>query len=338
MRAVLVRDWTMPDRLEVTEVPRPEPSPREVLIRVEASAVSHSLSLLIAGKYQRKPALPFVPGNTAAGTVVAAGPGATRFGPGARVLASMEQGGLAEYAVAHEANAYAIPDGMDAARATTLNTAYNSVCAALTWPRLLDLQPGHTLLVHGAGGSVGSAAWEIGRLLGARVIATARGAAKLAFARECGAAEVIDPDPPTLKARVMALTGGEGVHAVLDPVGGALFAESLRCLRPEGRICPIGFAGGEIPQVPANLLLVKNISVVGLYMGFYKIDDRDGQEARMRALFDRLGGWFTAGLIGPRIAATFPLERIRDAFAMVLDRDKIGHVAVLPDQTTLGLS
>jgi len=338
MRAVLVRDWTTPDRLEIAEIPRPEPGPRDLLIRVEASAVSHSLSLLIAGKYQRKPPLPFVPGNTAAGTVVAAGKDATRFAPGARVVASLEHGGLAEFAVAHEANAYAIPDALDAARATTLNTSYNSVCAALTWPRLLDVQAGQVLLVHGAGGSVGNAACEIGRLLGARVIATSRGQAKQDYARAAGAAEVIEPDPPTLKTRVMALTENKGVHAVLDSVGGALFAASLRCLRPEGRICPIGFAGGEIPQIPANLLLVKNISVVGLYMGFYKIDDRDRQEARVRAVFDRLGAWFTAGLIKPRIAAALPLDRIREAFAIVGDREHLGHVAVLPDQTTLGLA
>ena len=330
MRAVLVRDWTTPDRLDLAEVPRPVPGPREVLIRVQAAAVSHSLSLLIAGKYQRRPPLPFIPGNTAVGEVIAGGPGATRFAPGSRVIASLEQGALAEYAVAHEANAYAIPDRIDPAAATAFNTAYNSVAAALAWPRLLDLQPGQSLLVHGAGGGIGSAACEIGRHLGARVIATAGSAAKRDFARACGAADVLAPDPATLKERVLALTDGEGVHAVLDPVGGALFRESLRCLRPEGRICPIGFAGGEIPQVPANLLLVKNIAVIGLYMGWYKIDARDAQEARMRALFDRLAAWWEAGAIRPRLAATFPLEDIRAAFAAVLDRDHIGHVAVMP--------
>ena len=330
MRAVLVQDWTTPDRLELAEVKRPEPGPREVLIRVRAAAVSHALSLLIAGKYQRRPALPFIPGNTAVGEVISCGRGATRFAPGRRVIASLEQGALAEYAVAHEANAYAIPASLDPAAATAFNTAYNSVAAALTWPRLLDLQPGKTLLVHGAGGGIGSAACEIGRHLGARIIATASSAAKRDFARACGATDVLDADPAALKAAVLALTEGEGVHAVLDPVGGALFRESLRCLRPEGRICPIGFAGGEIPQVPANLLLVKNIAVIGLSMGWYKIDARDAQEARMRALFDRLGTWWQESAIRPRLAATFPLDRVRDAFAAVLDRGHLGHVAVLP--------
>ncbi len=330
MRAVLVRDWTTPDRLAIADVPRPAPGRREVLIRVGASAVSHALSLLIAGKYQRKPSLPFIPGNTVAGEVVAVGEGVTRFVPGARVVAALEHGGLAEFAVAYEATTYEIPDGLGYARATAFNTAHNSTLAALTWPRLLDVQPGQTLLVHGAGGGVGSAACEIGRALGATVIATAGSDAKRAFAQDCGATHVIAPDPPTLKARVLALTEGRGVQAVLDPVGGDLFRESLRCLAPEGRICPIGFASGVIPDVPANLLLVKNIAVVGLYMGFYKIDDRDTQAPRVQALFDRLGAMFEAGAIRPRLAARFPLDQVREAFAAVLRRDHLGHVAVEP--------
>jgi len=330
MRAVLVRDWTRPDRLELAEVPRPKPGPRELLIRVGASAVSHALSLLIAGQYQRRPPLPFIPGNTVAGTVVAVGEAVTRFAPGARVVAAIEHGGLAELAVAHEATSYAIPDRLDFARATALNTAYNSTLAALTWPRLLDLQPGQTLLVHGAGGGVGSAACEIGRALRATVIATAGTAPKRAFALDRGATHAIEPDPPTLKARVLALTDGRGAQAVLDPVGGDIFRESLRCLAPEGRICPIGFASGAIPDVPANLLLVKNIAVVGLYMGFYKIDDRDAQAPRVQALFARLGAMFEAGAISPHLAARFPLDRVRDAFAAVLGRNHLGHVAVEP--------
>jgi NADPH2:quinone reductase len=330
MRAVLVRRWTAPEGLEIADVPRPSPAPRELLIRVGAAAVSRALSLLIAGQYQRKPRLPFIPGNTVAGEVVAIGAGVTRFAPGARVVAAIEHGGLAEFAVAHEATSYAIPNGLDFARATAFNTAYNSTLAALTWPRLLDVQPGQVLLAHGAGGGIGSAACEIGRALGAVVIATAGSDAKRAFALERGATQVIAPDPPTLKSRVLALTGGRGVQAVLDPVGGDLFRESLRCLAPEGRICPIGFASGAIPDVPANLLLVKNIAVVGLYMGYYKIDDRDAQAPRVWALFERLGAMFKAGAINPHLAARFRLDQVRDAFAAVLDRDHLGHVAVEP--------
>jgi NADPH2:quinone reductase len=330
MRALLVREWTTPEGLEPAELPVPVPGPREVLIRVRAAAVSYALSLLIAGRSQRRPPLPFVPGNTAAGEVVVLGPGARRFMPGARVLAAIEYGALAEFAVAHEANVYAIPDGLDFPRATALNTAYNSALAALHWPHVLGVREGQVLLVHGAGGGVGSAACEIGRSLGATVIATAGSQAKLDFARECGARHVMLAEPALLKDRVMELTGGRGVHAVLDPVGGSLFRESLRCLRPEGRICPIGFASGDIPQVPANLLLVKNIAVCGLYMGWYKIDARDAEEARVRALFERLGTWFEAGRIAPRLAARFPMDRAAEAFGAVLDRGRVGHVVIEP--------
>jgi NADPH2:quinone reductase len=330
MRALLVRKWTTPKGLEPAELPMPVPGPREVLIRVRAAAVSYALSLLIAGRYQRRPPLPFVPGNTAAGEVVALGPGAGRFVPGARVLVAIEYGALAEFAVAHEANVYAIPEGLDFARATALNTAYNSALAALHWPHVLGLREGQFLLVHGAGGGVGSAACEIGRNLGATVIATAGSQAKVDFARGCGARHAILAEPASLKARVMELTYGRGVHAVLDPVGGPLFRESLRCLRPEGRICPIGFASGEIPQVPANLLLVKNIAVCGIYMGWYKIDARDAEEARVRALFEQLGAWFEAGRIAPYVAARFPMDCPAGAFEAVLDRGRVGHVVIEP--------
>jgi NADPH2:quinone reductase len=333
MRAVLVRQWTAPEGLEVVDMPRPEPGPGEVLIRVRAAALSFALSLLIAGKYQRRPSLPFIPGNTAAGEIV----GGARDGE--RVVASTGDGALAEYVVAHPANVYPIPAGLDFARATALNTAYNSTAAALTWPHVLRLAAGETLLVHGAAGGVGSAACEIGRLLGARVIATASSAAKRDVALACGAHAAIAADAADLKPAVMELTGGIGVNAVLDPVGGALFTESLRCLAPEGRICPIGFAGGAIPDVPVNLLLVKNIAVTGLNMGHYKITARDAHAARVQALFARLGAWFEQGLIAPRLAACFPPERIAEAFACVLDRDHIGHVVVVfGDQTTLGLA
>ena len=322
MRALLVRGWTTPEGLELAEVPRPAPGPGEVLVRVRAAALSFALSLLIAGKYQRRPALPFIPGNTAAGEIL----GGPRDGE--RVVVSIGDGALAEYAVAHEANVYPIPPGLDFARATALNTAYNSAAAALTWPHLLGLRGGDTLLVHGAGGGVGSAACEIARLLGAAVIATASSARKRDFALACGATHALAPDPATLKQRVMALTGGIGLRAVLDPVGGALFTESLRCLAPEGRICPIGFASGSIPEMPVNLLLVKNIAVTGLNMGHYKIAARESEAPRVQALFAQLGRWVEAGLIAPRLAAALPPERVAEGFALVLDREQIGHVVV----------
>jgi len=329
MRAIEITRWSTPEDLRVSDIAAPACGPNDVRIRVGATTVTYALSLLIAGKYQRKPAFPFVPGNTAVGTVIETGSAAKRFRVGDRVLASMEFGGLAEEAVATEANVYGIPDSLPFSRAIAFNTAYNSVAAALIWPHLLDIKRGHKLLVHGGAGSAGSAAVEIGRHLGATVIATASTEAKRAFATARGAHHVLPAEPAHLRDRVMDIVGAPGVDRVLDPVGGPLFLESLRCLRPEGRILPLGFAGGNIPQIPANLLVVKNITVCGLYMGYYKIDERARFEPQMRALFDKLGAWFEAGAIDPLLSAQFPLDRVTDAFAKVLDRNNIGHVAVM---------
>jgi len=328
MRAIQITEWTEPARLRTSEVIVPQPGAREVRIRVHAAALSYSLSLLVQGRYQRKPAFPFVPGNTAAGVVEGVGPGVTRHRPGDRVLGSLELGALAEYAVGHEDNVYALPDGLPFAAATVFNTSYNSVAAALTWPGLLEVSAGQTLLVTGAAGGVGIAAIQIGKLLGARVIAAANGADKQAFARAQGADETVDGNADTLRDAVRALEPA-GVHAVLDPVGGALFDAALRCVRPTGRMLPIGFAGGQAPQIPANLLLVKNITVCGFYMGYYKIDARAQYAERMHALFAQLGQWWSAGRIRPVVARTVGLDEVGAAFTAVLDRGQLGHVVVV---------
>ena len=251
------------------------------------------------------------------------------------MIASLELGGLAEYVVAHEANVYAIPDALLFSNANALNSAYNSALAALTWPHLLNVQARQTLLVHGGAGGVGTAATEMARALGANVIATASSEAKRAWALAHGATHAVDSDPARLRDTVMALTGGRGVDGVLDPVGGDLFLESLRCLRPEGRIVPIGFASGRIPQIPANLLLVKNISVCGLYMGYYKIDARERYEGEVRKIFDTLSQWVVSGAIKPEATAVFALENVRDAFAVIQRREHIGHVALVMNEAVM---
>lgn len=327
MRAVEVRHWSRPDELMVRDVAEPCLGPGQVRLRVRAAAVSHSLSLLVAGRYQRKPSLPFVPGNTAAGEVLEVGEAVTGVRPGDRALATLEQGALAEQAVAHADNVYPIPARMPWADATTLNASYNSVAAALTWPHLLDLRSGQSLLVTGAAGSVGIAAIQIGRLLGATVVAAASTPDKRERALREGAHHAVDAHPATLRDAVMNVHGGP-VQRALEPVGGAVFGEVLRCLAPEGRVLPIGFASGEIPQIPANLLLVKNITVCGLYMGYYKIDARAEHAARLRDLFAQLGRWWEAGKIRPVIAGRYPLESVPAAFAQVLDRASFGHVVI----------
>lgn len=328
MRAIQIAEWTQPDQLKVTEVAAPVCGDEGVLIRVHAAALSHSLSLLVQGRYQRKPAFPFVPGNTAAGIVEAVGAKVTRHRPGDRVLASCELGALAELVVGHQDNVYALPAGMPFDAATVFNTSYNSVAAILTWPGVLELKSGQTLLVTGASGGVGTAAIQIARLLGARVIAAANGQAKRDYALAQGADVAVEGDAATLRDQVRALAA-DGVDAVLEPVGGALFDAALRCLRPGGRILPIGFASGSIPQIAANILLVKNITVCGFYMGYYKIDARAAYADRVQALFAQLGKWWSQGLIRPDVTSRVRLDEVGAAFSKALDRSHLGHVVVV---------
>lgn len=331
MKQVEIQNWTTPDGLLVSEGPTPVCGPDQVRIRVKSVAITYSLWLLIQGRYQRKPALPFVPGSFAAGIVTERGDQARRFEVGDRVICCLESGGLAEEAVAWEACTYAIPRSLPFDRANMLNTCYSSVMAALTWPRLLDVQPGQRLLVTGASGGTGSAAVELGRILGASVVGTATTEAKRKWVLECGADHAIPSDASDLRDSVMELTNGEGVDAVLDPVGGDLFYQALRCLRPNGRIVPLGFAGGEVPKIPANIALVKNITIGGLNMGYYKLAQRNTYEQRIRAMFAQKCRWFEDGLIRPRVASVFSLDQVGDAFAAIMKRDQIGSVAVVFD-------
>lgn len=331
MRAVVIDRWTEPRDLVAGHADPPAFGPSEVRIAVQAVPVSHALGLLVRGQYQRKPAFPFIPGNTVVGTILDCGAQAGRgLEPGQLVVASIEHGALAQQAVAPAVNVYPLQPGVDPCAAAALNTSYNSVLATLTWPRLLGLAPGDWLLVHGAGGNAGSAAVDIARNLGLRVIATSSTEQGRAFASNLGAEVVLNADPTALRDAVMGLTAGQGVDGVLDSVGGDLFTQSIRCLRPGGRIVPLGFASGSIPQVAANLILVKNIAVCGLYMGYYKIDARDRYEGEVRALFARLADWLHTGAITPRIAARLPLDRVAEGFELASTRGVIGHVVLEP--------
>lgn len=334
MKAVLVTEWSPFETLKLVDVPQPVIGERELLIEVRAAGISFAASLVVQGKYQRKPPLPFVPGSEVAGVVAAIGPGVTRFKPGDRVCAVLDWGGLAEFACAKEVNVYAIPDGLSYPRAIAFTNSYATSAAALTWPHLLNVQPRQWLLVHGASGGVGIAAVEIGKIRGATVVATAGSAEKLQAARAHGADHLINYRSEDFRARVLELTEGRGVDTVYDPVGGDVFMESLRCMAPEGRIMPVGFAGGITPQIPANLLLVKNLTVCGLNLGLYygwsPNDMRYVYEERMRAQMTQLFTWFQAGLINPTVDRTYPLAEFQSAMADVLSRRAIGRVAVVP--------
>ena len=333
MRGVLVPDWMPFEQLALHELPVPAPADDQVLLKVRAAGMSFATSLVVQGKYQRKPPLPFTPGTEVAGEVVAVGRDAMRFKPGDRVCAVLDWGGLAEFAVANVVNTYGIPPSLGFAPAISFTNSYATSAAALLWPHLLHVQAGDWLLVHGAAGGVGLAAIEIGKILGATVIATAGSADKLAAARAHGADHVVNYRTQDFREEVLALTGGRGVDKVYDPVGGDVFMQSLRCMAPEGRIMPVGFAGGEIPNIPANLLLVKNLTVCGLNLGYYygwsPQDMRREYEPRMRATMEQLFAWFDAGRIAPQVAATYSLDDFQHAMADVLSRRAIGRVAVV---------
>jgi NADPH:quinone reductase len=334
MKGVLVEDWTEFDNLDLQEVPRPlELKRNEVRIAVHVAGVSFATSLVVAGRYQRKPPLPFVPGTEAAGTILQTGADVTRFTAGDRVVATVDWGAMGEEVVVADATVFPLPKAISFAQAIGLPNSYMTSLAALTWRHLLDVQAGETLLVHGAAGGVGLAAVEIGKILGATVIATAGSQEKLAAATEAGADHVINYRTDDFRTAVLDITGGRGAHKVYDPVGGDVFDQSLRAMAPEGRISPIGFAAGRIPSAPANILLVKNLTVCGLNMGYYygwsPKDVRYEYSPRLQAMMTQLTDWHEQGLIKTRVAGLLPLAQFKEAMAMVLGRDSIGRVALV---------
>jgi NADPH:quinone reductase len=336
MRGVLVEEWTEFKQLELAECPRPVLQPRQVRIKTQAAGVSFATSLVVSGNYQRKPPLPFVPGTEIAGIVIEVAAGVTRFKVGDRVASVIDWGGLAEETPAFEVNTFKIPDSLEFHKAICFTNSYGTSYAALMWPHLLRLEEGQTLLVHGAAGGVGVAAVEIGKILGATVIATAGSAEKLDIVRDHGADHAINYREGPFRDAVLDLTNGRGADVIYDPVGGDVFAQSLRCIAPEGRIMPVGFAAGTIQQIPANILLVKNVTVCGLNMGYYNgwspNDVRDEYADRMASMMTQLFAWYDEGRLNPRVSATFALEDFQQAMAMVLGRTAQGRVALVMDE------
>jgi NADPH:quinone reductase len=332
MRAMICRQWGGPEDLRLETVESQVLKPGQVRIKVHAAGVSFATTLVIAGKYQRRPPFPFAPGTEASGIVTEVDKACKRLKVGDEVVAVLDWGGLAEEVVAHEVNVFPKPKNVGFVEAIQLAISYPTSGGALTWPMALDVQKGQTLLVHAAAGGVGMAAVEIGKILGATIIATAGGARKGAFAKAHGADHVIDYSATDFREAVLKLTGGRGVDRVYDPVGGDVFIQSLRCMAVEGRICPIGFAGGTIPQVPANILLVKSIAVMGLNYGYYvgwsPHDARFEQAERIFSLMERIRGWCEAGLCKPHVDRTYTLEQAPQAMQALLERSVTGRVAV----------
>jgi NADPH:quinone reductase len=312
-----------PETLRLENVAPAPLGANEARVRVHACGVNFADTLMVAGKYQVKPEFPFTPGLEAAGEVVAMGAGVRHLRPGQRVLAVLRfGGGYAEEIVVNADAVVPIPDRMDFVTAAAFPVAYGTAHFALTHRG--DLRPGETLLVLGAAGGVGLSAVEIGKAMGARVIAAAGDPDKLEVARKHGADELIDYRTESIRDRVRELTGGLGADVVFDPVGGDAFDQALRAVNWEARMLVIGFAGGRIQAVPANLILVKNISVIGVVWG--------AQAARDPVLVSRnlaeLLRWWEAGQLRPVIARTFPLAEAGAAMQALLSRRYPGKIVL----------
>lgn len=322
MRAIRVHELGDLDVLRLDDdVPEPSPGPGQVRIAVHAAGCNFADILVIAGTYQYKAPLPFSPGLECAGEVIEVGDGVTEFAPGDRVMANLSGGGYAEEAVVDANSVEKMPDGMDYVTGASFPVAYATGAVSLTQKRV-DMQAGEVLLVHGAAGGVGLACVDIGKAMGATVVATASTDEKLAVTREYGADHTINSSTESIRDRVKELVGGCDV--VFDPVGGDVFKQSLRCINSDGRLVIIGFAGGEIQQIPSNHLLVKNVSAVGMAMGAYRVSD----PSVVRAAYDRLREWYAAGKLHPKVSRTFPLAETAEALDVLRRREAIGKVVV----------
>lgn len=322
MRAMVVREFGGLDALKLEEIAAPLIKPGHVRIRVGACGVNFADTLIIKGEYQVKPPFPFGPGLESAGEIIEVGEDAGAMKPGQRVIAMNGYGGFAEEIVVPVTSCMPVPDSMSDAEAAAFPVAYGTSHVGLR--HKANLKAGEVLLVHGASGGVGLTAVEIGKHLGATVIATASSAEKLEVARSKGADHLIDYSSEDIREKVKEFTGGKGADVIYDPVGGAAFDASLRCINFEGKIVVIGFASGTIPQIPANIVLIKNIDILGLYWGSY-------MQKKPRVVmesFKELMEWYVAGAIRPHISATYPLADAKQALSDMLERKSTGKIVV----------
>jgi NADPH2:quinone reductase len=322
MKAVVCRQHGDPNVLEYTELDSPTPGPGEVRIAVHAAGVNFADILQVAGTYQVKPAFPFSPGLEVAGEVVECGKGVGHLKVGDRVVSLCQHGAYAEEIVVPGPAAIPLPDDMDFITAAGFLVTYGTSHLALDHRG--GLRSGETLLVHGAGGGVGHTAVELGKLLGATVIATAGSDKKLALAKECGADHLINYRTEDFRSLVKKITQGRGADVIYDPVGGDVFDESLRCINWAGRLLVIGFASGRIPAAPANRLLVKNCAVVGVFWGAYLM--REPQIIYQS--IQQLLGWVAEGKLKPRIMQTYPLEKASQALLDMAARRSCGKLVI----------
>ncbi len=324
MRAVLCKQLGLPESLAIEEIPSPQLKPGQLLIRVGACGVNFPDTLIIQGKYQFKPELPFSPGGEIAGEVIAIAPEVTRFKVGDRVIGLCGWGGYAEEVAIDASAVVAIPDEMNFTTAAAFLLAYGTSYHALK--QRASLQAGETLLVLGAAGGVGLAAVELGKVMGARVIAAASTDEKLALTKIHGADDVINYSNDDLKSRVKELTAGKGVDVVYDPVGADMFEPAVRATGWKGRILVVGFAGGYIPKLPVNLTLLKGSSVVGVFWGEFarrepQVSAQNNQE---------LLAMFLKGQVKPHVSQSFELAKASAALDVLMSRQAKGKLVVVP--------
>lgn len=324
MRALLCTAFGNLDELTIGDIAAPgAPRAGEVVIDVHAAGVNFADLLMIKGQYQEKTPLPFTPGLEVAGVVRECGPDVAQVRAGDRVIAALDRGGFAEQVCARATDVFAVPPAMDLITAAGFPIAYGTAHGALRWRA--DLRAGEVLLVHGAGGGVGLTAVEVGKAMGATVIATAGGPDKLAAAKARGADHLIDYRTENIRDRVRELCHGGGADVVFDPVGGSAFEQSLRCVNWGARLIVVGFAGGQVQSISANILLVKNIAAIGFYWGSYRRQAPGQLESQFRELFQ----WWQQGQLKPLISDRFDLAGSAAALALLRDRKSTGKVVIV---------
>lgn len=322
MKAILCKEYGPAESLVIEDVPSPDVKGRGVKVRVKAAGLNFPDTLIIEGKYQLKPNMPFSPGGEMAGEVIEVGEKVTRFKPGDRVAGLTGYGSFAEEVVVPEQNLLPVPDGMSDEKAAAFTMVYGTSYYALK--QRANLQPGESLLVLGASGGVGLATVELGKAMGARVIAAASSADKLAIAKAAGADDLINYSEEPLKESVKNLTKGKGVDVIYDPVGGDFTEQALRAMGWNGRHLIIGFAAGEIPKVPANLTLLKGCSVVGVFWGSFTQREPEASAQNMMELMKL----YSEGKIDPKISEVFEFEDYAKALGALSERRATGKVVL----------
>lgn len=322
MKAILCKEYGPADKLVIEQVDSPQVAPKDVKVRVAAAGFNFPDTLIIEGKYQIKPPMPFVPGGEMAGEVIEVGSEVDQFKPGDKVMGLTGFGAFAEEAVAPAASLWRYPAAMSDEEAAAFMMVYGTSYHALK--QRANLQPGETLLVLGASGGVGLAAVELGKAMGAKVIAAASTPEKLAVTKEAGADETLNYTETGLKDALKQLTGGKGVDVTYDPVGGAFTEQALRAMAWNGRHLVVGFAAGDIPKVPANLTLLKGCALVGVFWGTFTFVEPAVNAENMKALY----GLYEAGKLKPRISEVYVFEDYEKAFASLTGRRATGKVVL----------